>query len=394
MRKFANSAVIVLSAFCCAVLAVLGINYSIITEINNINQRNNSIRYLDSQGKFKSNDILASAMDQYTIPVMGSSELNYYSNYSTHPKTLLNYSNLRLLTIGEGGYLPLSHAITLGSIADELPRKTINLIVSQQWWQDDIPYNYFPSTTSYEHIYRFLCNPRISDQTKKIALTRIDALAKNEKKFQQDLRIVSKCVDGNVIDKSIAAITNWQTEIALNYEFWSGLKTQDTISSPVFEGRFNWKEIRKKAVQDGRIDTSSNPYSINNKTWAEGWLTDKKILDKFRQRHFTSKGITEDLDIFLRTAKDLGIHVNLFLIPLPEKWYKHVGLPKSRITEFRKIFYREVNKYEDVTVFDYQKYAGIPYFFADTAHLGHVGWTYLLPDLLQANGFGRFNGAR
>ena len=123
-------------------------------EFDELSVQNNSIRYNDSPNKYKSHDAITKNIGKGTIILLGSSELIVTNDWKEHPKQFLDYSDRNIMQIGEGFYQSLIQAITLGSIGEKSPVKTVNLILSMQWFEKNgIKPEAFQSRFSIDHLY-------------------------------------------------------------------------------------------------------------------------------------------------------------------------------------------------------------------------------------------------
>lgn len=396
MKKLVSYLVIVALSFCCAVVTTVSLDYHNKELIKEIAKNNpNELRYDDSYEKSKSHLALTEAMSADTIPLMGSSELSSSDGYPSHPHELINYSNLNILFIGAGNFQSLIDAITLGSIEKSLPQRKINLIVSMQWFEDHGTYvDAFQARMSFDHLYYFLNNPHISESTKEAALQRIYTLSKGNDSFESQVKLIDSTRKSFSISKYLGLAFHEQYAYSNNAEAAKKLQAHKHRQLTEIKTPINWDKVREHAIQLGKEQTTNNDYMVNNDYWNTYVLPqDNHAKGLYKNMRFNSKEEFHDLEIFLQTAKDLNIEVNLFLIPIPQRWATYAELPQSSIDEYQSLMKATTEKYNNVRVFNYQKYAGKPYFFKDILHIGHNGWTYLLPDLLEANGFGRFNGS-
>ncbi|KXB46128.1 hypothetical protein HMPREF3188_00855 [Tissierellia bacterium KA00581] len=136
--------------------------------------KNNSIRYGIEFKKYMSYDAIAKSLTKDTILLMGSSELIVNNDFEEHPKQLLDYKDKNIMQVGEGYFQSLFHAIALGSVGNDIKNKTVNLIVSMQWFEDGgIKPEAFLYRFSMDHINHFYKNDRISKQLKDKVYDRI-----------------------------------------------------------------------------------------------------------------------------------------------------------------------------------------------------------------------------
>lgn len=397
MNKVRSAFLLLIAGLITSLALAAIINFGIVEHFKYLGAYGNELRYTDSLKRFQNHDALVDAMGPKTITVLGSSELlNPDTNFETHPSHLLNGTNLNMLAIGKGGTESLVQTITLGSIANSLPNKQINLILSMQWFEpNSVVKTRFQSRMSLDHLYYFLNNPRISAATKSAVMKRVYQLTDNNPIYETNVKVIDLSRSGNPFGRGLAAVWHWQNRVSLNISTWQDLLYFDTAKPHKITGKFDWEALRQRAVKDGEKHSRSNQFYFNDDAYRK--MTAHQNLSSYQgsdsKLTFDYEPEFADLELFLQTAQDLGLHVNLFSVPIPQKWAEYTKVPQSSIDRYRAHIHRLADKYH-ATLFDYQKYAGAPYFFKDSMHVGRVGWAYILPDLLEANGFGSFNGKR
>ncbi len=109
-----------------------------------------------------------------------------------------------------------------------------------------------------------------------------------------------------------------------------------------------------------------------------------KLKDSAKNIKYRSEEEYGDLQLFLDVAKDLGLKVNLILVPLQGYWADYTGVPKEEI-EYYYSRIREISDKNNVNLIDYSKYSYTKYFFKDATHLGRLGLLQLQEDLIKYN---------
>lgn len=345
--------------------------------------KNNSIRYSDSPSKYKSHDAIVKNIGKGTILLLGSSELIVTNDWKEHPKQLLDYSNKNIMQIGEGYYQSLIQAITLGSIGEKSQVKTVNLILSMQWFEKKgILPEAFQSRFSIDHLYNLYKSEKISQETKEKIYDRILQLSKRNPIVK---RMVESLKRDNPIDRTMNNVNYEKYKLIANSKFLSSYHRDDSVNDKKAPEKFDWEQLKKEAIETAKAETNENKFFIENKYFDKNFKKNlDKLKDSAKDTKYRSKEEYGDLQLFLDVAKDLGIKVNLVLVPLQGQWADYTGVPKSEIEYFYKKI-RDISAKNNVNLIDYSKYSYTPYFFKDATHLGRLGLLQLQEDLLKYN---------
>ncbi|MBF1218784.1 MAG: D-alanyl-lipoteichoic acid biosynthesis protein DltD, partial [Fusobacterium periodonticum] len=163
-------------AFIFSIVIIVGIYLGTNTYLNKkLTVYNNSIRYLRNSEKFSSVETIKKNIDENTIVLFGSSELDNYMIEKQHPSELLDYNDLNIMLIGAGYYQSLIHIMSLGAITNEtkLKNNKFVLILSPQWFdRDGLEKEAFVARYSEEVMIDFLKNKDISDENKEYVINR------------------------------------------------------------------------------------------------------------------------------------------------------------------------------------------------------------------------------
>ena len=173
-----------LKALCLSVVLSSIISYSFLSFYTkgsaDLTVKNNSIRYNVSYEKYNSHDVLVNNINKNTILLLGSSELTVGNDFEEHPRQFLDFSDKNIMQIGGGYYQSLMHSIILGSIGNEVPNKTVNFILSMQWFdKEGANPNAFQPRFSLDHLNNLYRNEKLSKETKEKIYNRILELSSN-----------------------------------------------------------------------------------------------------------------------------------------------------------------------------------------------------------------------
>ena len=149
--------------------------------------------------------------------------------------------------------------------------------------------------------------------------------------------------------------------------------------------KIDWDALRKEAITECNADSSSNEFFMFNKYFDKNFkMKLAKLKDSAKNTKYRSEEEYGDLQLFLDVAKDLGLKVNLILVPLQGYWADYTGVPKEEI-EYYYSRIREISDKNNVNLIDYSKYSYTKYFFRDATHLGRLGLLQLQEDLIKYN---------
>lgn len=349
---------------------------------------NNEVRYDVSFAKFKSHNVLVENIDDTTLTVMGSSELSRITKALQHPKNMVDFEDLKYMTIGQGYFQSILHTITLGSIEEGIKNRKVVLFLSPQWFvKDGILKEAFASRYSEDHIVHFLKNANISENTKQQVVKRVeellegnDALVKRVEQYQD--AFVKKT--GNVLErtyiKAFSAFLNEKYE----YEYWMKHNVKKDRNERCFkDSHIDYQKLLDEGIKEAKKSSTNNQYGIRDDYW------NKNIKKKYRELKDSHKNISyakskeyDDLQLFLQVAKELGITVELVNQPVNGTWYDYMGHSKEdRETYYQNI--RDIASENGVRLLDLSTYEYEPYFFMDATHFGWKGWVIINEELIK-----------
>lgn len=142
---------------------------------------------------FGSPDLLEAAMDEGSIPYLGSSELTTDEDKPYWPFAVFRSEDLNLLRIGEGGYQSIIQAGIIGAIGDEVQSKKVIFNLSPQWFTPEgIKPEAVLNFMTYENLDEFFKNESISDQTKEAFSKRLIELTEGYDDYQGNIQILVK----------------------------------------------------------------------------------------------------------------------------------------------------------------------------------------------------------
>lgn len=226
---------------------------------NSFEKKNNSIKYNTSYEKYNSHDAIIKNIDKDTILLLGSSELVSGIDKKEHPRQLLDYKDKSIMQIGGGYYQSLLHGIILGSISSDLNLKTVNLIVSMQWFQtkEGISSEAFESRVSMEHLNYFFENNNISDNLKRQLKYRIDDLCKKNKHIISRVNLMNQ---KNFFYKILNTLYSYKSTYIQNKKFY---KISKNLLNDENDKKFydiDWTRLKKEAIEAAKKETTNNDF--------------------------------------------------------------------------------------------------------------------------------------
>ncbi|MCU5662185.1 D-alanyl-lipoteichoic acid biosynthesis protein DltD, partial [Bacillus cereus] len=139
----------------------------------------------------------------------------------------------------------------------------------------------------------------------------------------------------------------------------------------------SWEDARKHAEQEGKAESTTNTFGIENPYYHKNNLKKKlKGLKNFRANEtYDESPEYDDLQIILDLFKEKNVKPLFISVPVNGPWYDYTGFPKER----REVYYNKVREQVEKAgypVVDFSGHEYDKYFLKDTIHLGWKGWIY------------------
>lgn len=376
-------------AFIFSIVIIVGIYLGTNTYLNKkLTVYNNSIRYLRNSEKFSSVETIKKNIDENTIVLFGSSELDNYMIEKQHPSELLDYNDLNIMLIGAGYYQSLIHIMSLGAITNEtkLKNNKFVLILSPQWFdRDGLEKEAFVARYSEEVMIDFLKNKDISYENKEYVINRAQELTQDNQIYQKDLKFFKKAYLKNKIMYRIYSEFYLKLLVVKNkFKFLKVYKRNNDKNSKKFEG-FNTELELEKAQETAEKLVTNNPYGIYDEYY------DKYIKENMGvffnsevEKDYLESPEYEDLKMFIKIAKELNVDIAIVNIPLNGLWVEYTGFKRENIDKFNQKI-KEICDVEGVTYIDFSQNIDEKYFLKDVMHLGWKGWVRLIDEIIKFN---------
>lgn len=339
--------------------------------------------YWTAEQKFQSPEVIRDNLNDNSLVVLASSELEHGKNTPYHPQNMFRGNQFQTMLIGAGQYQSLSHAITLAAIEPAMKKKKVVLLVSPQWFRaKGVGSKAFASRFSESSFIDMLQNEGLSEETKRQITDRTIRLLSADKPMQK--RVISYkelLIDHQKNPVSAAKfklyhafLNDKQKQSILMLAAVEGIKREK--EDGLVSGEPDWESYYKKAEKDAEKMTSNNRFQISNQYY--NW----KVRPQLEKRKGSSASSSylespeyDDLKCFLSVCKDLEIEPMLVLLPVNGKWYDYTRFPKDQLEQFyRKAgdIIRETDA--SATVLDLSKESQKDYYMEDTIHIGWKGW--------------------
>ena len=381
LKAFLLSLVLVI-----ATLALLNVTY--VKKIDDYYKvKDNSIRYSTSYEKYKSRDILTNNITPNTLVLLGSSELVATVKEDYHPNKIFNYNDFNIMQIGTSYSQNIIQATTLGSIEGAMSKRKVAIVESVQWFEKDGTHqDAFLNKASQEHIFHMLDNEKISKETKEKLINRIIEITKGNKQ-QNDIykKYKSYFIDGKgtIVDKKLMELDDAIYSFKLKRKFYENHAKADYPLLGDKTPDYNWEQMTDQFVAEVKKKTDNNDYAVDNKYY-NTYLRDRyaSLKDAYKDLNYLESPEYSDMELFLTVAKELGIEVEVIILPVNGKWNDYTGVSREMREEtYKKI--ENVAKSHGATVLNYGNREYEDYFLFDVMHVGVKGWMEVEKELYK-----------
>ena len=381
LKAFLLSLVLVI-----ATLALLNVTY--VKKIDDYYKvKDNSIRYSTSYEKYKSRDILTNNITPNTLVLLGSSELVATINEDYHPNKIFNYNDFNIMQIGTSYSQNIIQATTLGSIEGSMSKRKVAIVESIQWFEKGgTQQDAFLNKASQNHIFHMLENEKISKETKEKLINRIIEITKGNKQ-QNDIykKYKSYFIDGKgtIVDKQLMELDDAIYSFRLKRKFYENHAKADYPLLGDKTPDYNWEQMTDQFVAEVKKKTDNNDYAVDNKYY-NTYLRDRyvSLKDAYKDLNYLESPEYSDMELFLTVAKELGIEVEVIILPVNGKWNDYTGVSREmRAETYKKI--ENVAKSHGATVLNYGNREYEDYFLFDVMHVGVKGWMEVEKELYK-----------
>lgn len=358
-----------------------------------------------SRDKLSAPDVIRSNITDRTLMIMGSSELTHKSDTLAHPVNFFDETDCDPLLIGSGYTQSLFHAINVAAVGDSLKDRRVILIVSPSWFKKsgviDVAY---ASRFSESEFTEMLKNDNISDASKAYMIERTNKMLQSAdpagyKRLLSTENVLCPDNVANDTDSSSADVTASLSD-RINFRVYDAFNKERALYKISFSALFN-KDLSVPPTHpeqtiynsSGDIDWSGLRDDISARSASEHnnqFYMDPSGYSKISHMMSHKKNKNKDPSVncyarspeygdfkcFLQVCNELGIEVNVFLLPLNGYWYDYMGYGSQTRSLFRQNIADITSEY-GARLTDFSAYDHTKYFFEDGVHLDEEGWLTL-----------------
>lgn len=325
-----------------------------------------------------------------TIMVMGSSEFQHGKGTIYHPTKLFRSRNIRAMFVGAAYNQCLSHAITLGSVAEGLKSKKVMLILSPAWFDGAgvKPHTFTVRFSESEYI-SLMENKEISDDLKNKIAARAEELLKGQGGLYDNVRRYNAYytrkgglpLDGLFIWLK-KCVLNECEQISIN-TMWicKGKKQYDEdVKSAEYA---SMDELYAKAEREWSGE-SSNRFHMRDSLYKKKFkrAAGNQSGSMANRTYPVSSPEYGDLELFLQVCREENIDVEVLLLPVNGWWYDEMGFG----AEARSVLPDQIKSVTDkygakwVSFFDHGYDDG---FLEDVFHPAQKGWLMINEKIME-----------
>lgn len=365
-------------AFLCAIMLTIATLFAWNTVSEN--QLLNNIDYIRTDTnrlKYLCYDALTASLNDKSIPIFGSSELDSITDSNQYVTHILNRDDINVVPIGTGGYQSLIQSMILGAIGNKVSSKKIVFILSPQWFNTKgMNPIVMASLFNDSMLIKLLKNNKVSTENKQYVLDRLKVLLKDYPEMEHRISVYEDTLmkkQGFGLGTIYTNIQETYRQKGYNAEY---LKKQNMFKGkqalPVQSGPIDFTGIYQEAISTTEKMMTNNSYGMTNAAWNYYSVKAQDKL-KFRADNSNSPDSPEFNDFihFLRIAKDMGLQTEVINVPINGYWEDYLGVDWT--SYYARI--REITAQEDVYLTDLSSYNYDMGFLTDTIHLGWKGWT-------------------
>ncbi len=321
------------------------------------------------------------ASEPGSIPVFGSSELRHGQKSGFHSNTLLKDTGVKPVFIGKAGYQSLTHAITLGAMADSLDSRKVVLVFSMQWLKEGgVKKDAFASSFSEDNFIKFLENENIDSDTKDYVMSRADELtadnANMNGKIRQDIRWYRSdgcsggsfsCVSGALHRFAVQE----RAHMRLMIESSIFNKDKTDAGNEAANGnrikRPDWEAYGEQAYIKGARLSESNPFGMFDSVYKSTYKAIIANGSAKRPSYTADSPELADMECFFKICEQSNIEPMVIIVPFNGYWYDYLELYSEQRHELYESVRRLADKYGAACA-DLSDNEYAPYYFEDNSH--------------------------
>lgn len=367
-----------------AIIVTNGINITLDNSLLGLKQEKDISLLGKKYGDFvkdKSAVIKDLLSDKGDLFLLGSSEMGVQVPQNPLNMFPVNDQKYDLSCFGRPYSQNLQQATYLGSGNINQEQK-VAYIVSLEWFEDAdaIKANNFAVNFSDIQFYRFLKNPKISQENKEYYTKRVYTLLSKAKKYPAEALYarlyyskspVKKCVQ--LLFEPYYSIKEYMLNIKDKALIYKELKGLPNKSYNQEAKNINWKDEEAKIEKENNKITFNNQFHLDDKYYNSHEADLAKTKNESQYENPIKSKEMDDYRFFLSVCKELDIKPYIIMLPINGWYYDYLGLPKEKRYEY----YDEVKELANenkLNVLDLRDDEYKEGFLIDTMHFGKEGW--------------------
>lgn len=316
-----------------------------------------------------------------TLFLLGSSEMGIQVPQNSINMFPFKGAEYRTSCFGRAFIQDLQQATYLGS-GNLQENQKVTLLLSMQWFEEKdavLPYN-FAVNFSDMQFYKFLNNPKISEENKQYYCERVYTMLNKAKKYPAEAFYARLYYKPTMLKKSVKLIfepyykvKQYLLDIKDKALLYKEMKDLPPKSDKQELKEINWNDEYDKVKAKNSKLTYTNEFHLEDKYYKKNLTELTKTKGISRGENPTESKEIDDYKFFLSVCKDLNIEPYIILLPVNGWYYDYVELPKDK----RDAYYDKVQKIgedNNLEVLNLEEYGDKEGFLTDPKHLGNEGW--------------------
>lgn len=317
------------------------------------------------------------------VPFMGSSEWSRFE--PTHPAVLAQkyHRNYRPFLLGARGTQSLTQFLVMQNLQGTLKNGRAVFVISPQWFvKDGMRPDAFAFYYSQLQTVEWLLKDRHS------AMDRYAAQRLLHLPGAQSDQLLKAALHRTATGRTLTAHQLFYLKLKRQLltredQFFSSVNLPSFNSAHVAQQAAllprheSYQALDRLSVRLGREQTSNNRFEIRNQFYNQGLkkpVQQGKLRGFQRDLDYTRSPEFADFQLVLDQFARLHTNVLFVIPPVNAKWARYTGLSTTMLKQFdRKIRY-QLQSQGFTHVCDLSRQGNVPYFMADTIHLGWRGW--------------------
>jgi D-alanine transfer protein len=327
------------------------------------------------------------------LPVYGSSEIaDEVSGYTSREVFSTYPTGFATFEVAKGGVNSLIMAQSIASLGPDLQgKKVIISFTPTMFFREKIGADRYAGLFSRLHANELAFSTQLSFATKQAAARRMLQYPKTLEKEPVLRFALERLADGSPPNRALYYAVwplgrLWTSALELQ-DHWETLTyiwahPQLNPEVPRQPAVIDWSELEAQAQQEQEANANNNPYGIDNLLWVKEYHnripdTPHAALDRFASKQLRQTLEWTDLDILLRTLKEMGAQPLIMSRPINAPYWEARGISLA----IRQAFYDRLGQSAaryGLPLVDFRDHEADKYFSVDEdSHTSRKGWVYV-----------------